>query len=45
MQSPPVLDDDERVPIFGTWSRIYMAVLVTEALALGLIAAFSGWHW
>lgn len=38
-------DDDERVPIFGTWPRIYTAVLVTQALVMGLIALFSAWAW
>lgn len=43
MPQPPVVDDDERVPIFGTWPRIYGAVLVTELLVMALIAAFSVW--
>ncbi len=38
-------DGDERVPIFGTWPRIYAAVLVTEAVTVGLIALFSLWRW
>lgn len=45
MAQPRTEDDDERVPIFGTWQRIYGAVLFTELLVLGLIAAFSVWRW
>ena len=45
MPQPPVLDDDRRVPIFGTWRSIYTAVLITEALVVGLIATFSVWRW
>ena len=40
-QEPP--DDDEHVPIFGSWRAIYTAVLVNAALVMLLIAAFSRW--
>ena len=36
-------DDDDVVPIFGTWRAIYRAVIVTTVAALILIAAFSKW--
>jgi hypothetical protein len=39
--APP--DDDERVPIFGTWPRIYAAVILCELAVMALIAAFSHW--
>lgn len=37
--------NDERVPVFGTWARMYGAVLISAALVMGLIAAFSAWRW
>ncbi len=36
---------DEPVPIFGTWPRMYVAVLLAEALSVALIALFSLWRW
>lgn len=39
------VEDDEPVPVFGTWPRIYAAVLLTEALTVAAIAAFSLWRW
>ena len=41
--APP--DDDERVPIFGTWPRIYAAVIVCELVSMALIALFSAWKY
>jgi hypothetical protein len=41
--APP--DDDERVPIFGTWPRIYAAVILCALAVMGLIAVFSGWKY
>ncbi len=38
-------DEQERVPIFGTWKRIYVAVLVNALLVMALIAAFSAGRW
>jgi hypothetical protein len=38
-------DDEERVPLFGTWPRIYAAVLVTAVLVMALVALFSRWPW
>ena len=34
-------DEQERVPIFGTWPRIYAAVIVTALLSIALSALFS----
>ena len=36
-------DDDDVVPIFGTWRAIYRAVIGTTVVMLVLIAAFSKW--
>lgn len=33
----------ERVPIFGTWSGIYSAVIVLALLVMAAIGLFSGW--
>ena len=41
----PVPDDDERVPIFGTWRRIYAAVIVCELISMAFIALFSSWNY
>jgi hypothetical protein len=37
--SPP--PDDEPVPVFGTWPRIYAAVIVSALAVMALVAAFS----
>jgi len=37
--SPP--KGDERVPIFGTWPRIYAAVIVSAIVVMALVAVFS----
>jgi hypothetical protein len=39
MDEPP----DDPVPIFGTWPRIYAAVIVWTLANLALIALFSAW--
>jgi hypothetical protein len=41
--APP--EDDERVPIFGTWPRIYAAVILCELAVMALIALFSAWKY
>jgi hypothetical protein len=41
-KSPPG-DDHEPVPIFGTWPRIYAAVVINALILMGLIALFSAW--
>ena len=43
--SPAAPDDDEHVPIFGTWRRIYAAVIFCALAVMGLIAVFSGWKY
>jgi hypothetical protein len=37
------VNDDDRVPIFGTWPRIYAAVVVNALVIMALLALFSGW--
>jgi len=32
---------DERVPIFGTWPRIYAAVILCAVAVMALVALFS----
>ena len=39
-EQPP---DDERVPLFGTWKGIYVAVLVNLLLMMGALLVFSRW--
>jgi uncharacterized RDD family membrane protein YckC len=38
---PPPPADDERVPLFGTWPRIYAAVIVCALVVMALVAVFS----
>jgi hypothetical protein len=44
MADTPPPDDDETVPLFGSWRRIYAAVVVCALLAMGLVAVFSHWR-
>lgn len=37
MDEPP----DDPVPIFGTWRRIYAAVIVAALAVMALVAVFS----
>lgn len=43
--SSPEEPDSERVPIFGTWPRIYAAVIVAALAVMGLIGLFSRWSY
>jgi hypothetical protein len=36
-------DEDDPVPVFGTWRGIYTAVVVCAVLVMGLVALFSSW--
>ncbi len=40
---PDVADEDGRVPIFGTWPRIYGAVVVWAVIVMALVWVFSAW--
>ncbi len=33
--------DEERVPLFGTWPRIYGAVVISALLVMALVVLFS----
>ncbi|MBI3932306.1 MAG: hypothetical protein HY317_02730 [Acidobacteria bacterium] len=35
--------EDDPVPVFGTWRRIYAAVIVSALVVMGLVAVFSNW--
>jgi hypothetical protein len=39
------LDDEDKVPLFGTWRRIYAAVVLCALASMGLIALFSHWDY
>jgi len=39
----PAADDDDPVPIFGSWRRIYTAVIVVAVICMALSAVFSRW--
>ncbi|HSD28849.1 MAG TPA: hypothetical protein VLL75_16225 [Vicinamibacteria bacterium] len=39
---PPVSPDD-RVPVFGTWRAIHVAVVACALLVMVLLALFSRW--
>jgi hypothetical protein len=39
----PQADDDDPVPIFGSWRAIYAAVVVSALIVMGLVALFSSW--
>jgi hypothetical protein len=41
--SEPVPVDDDHVPLFGTWGRIYGAVILVTLVVIGLLALFSSW--
>jgi len=45
MPGPERRDEDEPVPIFGTWRRIYAAVVVWDLIVMGLVALFQRWHY
>ena len=34
-------DEEERVPLFGTWPRIYAAVALCALAVMALVAVFS----
>jgi hypothetical protein len=37
-------EDDESVPLFGSWRNAYLAVILTTLVVLGAIAAFQAWR-
>lgn len=40
---PPSDETDDPVPVFGSWPRIYAAVLVSAVAWIALSWAFSRW--
>jgi hypothetical protein len=42
-ESDPHDDEHQPVPLFGTWRRIYAAVLLNLAVMLVLLYLFSRW--
>lgn len=40
---PSPSESDEAVPLFGTWRRIYAAVIVSALLVMALVALFSSY--
>jgi hypothetical protein len=42
-ETPDPPDDDGPVPLFGTWPRIYGAVILSALVVMGLLFLFSGW--
>jgi hypothetical protein len=45
VRSAAAADDEERVPLFGTWRAIYVAVLATEVATILGVALFQGVRW
>ena len=41
MSTPNEKSDPELVPVFGTWRRIYVAVIVVNLIAIALVYVFS----
>ena len=42
-QPDPAPDDEESVPLFGSWRRIYVAVVVSNIVVIALVTLFSHW--
>jgi hypothetical protein len=40
---PPSPDDDDPVPIFGTWRGIFTAVVAWALVVMALVAVFQSW--
>jgi hypothetical protein len=40
---PSPTPDDDPVPLFGTWPRIYAAVIVCALVVMALVAIFSSY--
>ncbi len=41
--APERPDDEERVPLFGSWPVIHGAVIVCAVVVMVLLAVFSRW--
>jgi hypothetical protein len=40
---PGMDDNEEAVPVFGTWPRIYAAVIACALAVMALVALFMRW--
>ncbi len=40
---PPAPDEEERVPLFGSWRAIHTAVIVWALVVMGLLVVVSRW--
>ena len=43
MQEPEAPEPHDPVPVFGSWPRIYAAVLIWLAVVMAAIALFQHW--
>ena len=43
--SAPDEERDEHVPVFGTWPRIYGAVIACALAVMALVGLFSSWNY
>ncbi len=41
--TPPGPEDEERVPLFGSWRAIHAAVIACALVVMSLLALFSRW--
>lgn len=39
----PLPQQDEKVPLFGTWRAIHASVVLCALVVMGLLALFSRW--
>ena len=42
-RSEPKSPPEDAVPVFGTWARIYTAVILSNLVVMALVALFSRW--
>ena len=42
-RTPHFREDEDRVPVFGTWPRIYAAIVVCALAVMALLIVFSRW--
>jgi hypothetical protein len=45
MEEPLADTEREAVPVFRTWPRIYLAVVVCALAVMGLVALFLSWSY
>ncbi len=41
----PTPDDQDPVPLFGTWRAIYTSVVVWALVVMALVAVFQSWSY